>query len=59
MSFTLDKLNSVWIINIWVVTPNFWFKVGVNMNRIEIWSNRKMTLLGLKWLGSITRQFTT
>ena len=31
-------------------------KAGVHRNRSEIWSNIKRELLGLKWVGSTTRQ---
>ena len=35
------------------------FKEGVHMKRSEILSNIKGGLLGLKWVGNITRQLTT
>ena len=33
-------------------------KAGIHMNRSKIWSNIKRELLGLKWVGNTTRQFT-
>ena len=34
-------------------------KAGVYLKRSEIWSNIKVDLLGLKWVGNTTRQLTT
>ena len=34
------------------------FKAGVHINRSEIWSIIKRELLGLKWVGNTSRQFS-
>ena len=34
-------------------------KAGVYLKRSEIWSNIKVDLLGLKWVGNTTKQLTT
>ena len=36
-----------------------YLKVGVHVNRSEIWSITKRELLGLKWFGHTTRQLIT